>query len=215
VKDALTNAKHRSKNALRKKENKNMTEQLIEKLSDDAPELVALRAAERKYDALAADREREKAELDKATQRYLSNKKPSQQSKIEAEADELITGIAKSADQSLKDLSEIDHKIAVLDVAVEKQREEVSRARSKYSVALCRANRRRYIEIERRIAQAVQALAEANEIEMRFLEGLCDAGCSTIPFRPMRMAAVGVSSDPQSRAALHRREVEEFCPDAL
>src|ERR1044072_4591141 len=87
--------------------------------------------------------------------------------------------------------------------------------RSRFSVYLCEINHARYVQIERRIAKAVQELAQANEEEARFFEELRDAGASSISFRSMRISQVGIASDHQSVAAFHRREVEAHCPEAL
>ena len=70
----------------------------------------------------------------------------------------------------------------MLDIAIDKQRMELDKARGRFSLKVCEANRARYIEIERRIAKAVQELASANESEVLFFRELQDAGCNSIQF---------------------------------
>ena len=117
-------------------------------------------------------------------------------------------------DEDLKDIEVIEHRISVLDIAIYKQRIEVDKARGRFSLKVCEANRVRYVEIERRIAKAVQELASANESEMLFFRELQDAGCHSIPFRSMRVNAIGLPSDDQSLATFHARELREYCPEA-
>jgi len=186
------------------------------KTDDKHPDVIALRTEEEKSQALQGDRAKEEEKLGQLTQLYMSRKQSNKQALLEAEADRLLggTGTLPSADNDLKDIEAIEHKIAVLDIAISKQKAEVDKVRSRFSVHLCQINRAQYVEIERRIAKAVQELAAANEEEIRFFQALLDAGCSSISFRPMRINAIGIMADDQSVARFHEREVKEFCPEA-
>ena len=70
-----------------------------------------------------------------------------------------------------------------------------------------------YLAVERGIVEAVKALAEANEDERRFLSALYDVGCSSVPFRPMRIRQVGDLADPNSLASMALREFKEYFPE--
>jgi hypothetical protein len=94
----------------------------------------------------------------------------------------------------------------VFDVAINKQRMEVEKVRGRFSLHLCEINRAQYVEVERRIARAVQELAEANQAEVEFFNALRDAGANSISFRPMRINQVGIASDNHSVAAYHQRK---------
>ncbi|MCE3242020.1 MAG: hypothetical protein K0Q83_2527, partial [Deltaproteobacteria bacterium] len=99
---------------------------------------------------------------------------------------------------------------------IERQLNTVSNLRTEYSVFVCesKAQQDRYIAIERRIARACAELAEANAAEVKFFDELHAAGV-TPRFRPMRVSAVGLASDPNSIATFHHREVKQYCPEAL
>jgi hypothetical protein len=187
------------------------------KIDEKDPCVIALRTGEGKLKELTAERATKESELSTATQKYMSARKSIQHSKLEAEADELLGGQRLEQTETLVqsiDLERLQHQIDVLSVAIDRQQQTVDMLRGKFSLAVCNANRSRYVEIERRIARAVRELAEANEDEARFIEELRDAGCSNVSFRPMRINEIGLASDSQSRANCHRRELQEFLPEA-
>jgi len=186
------------------------------KVDEKDPEVRALRAEESKLQTLLSDRAAEESELSRTTQIYLSRRKSNERARLEAEADELLRGTAMKAnpDDDLKDIELIEHRISVLDIAIDKQRMELDKARSRFSLKVCEANRARYVEIEKRIAKALAELGSANESEVLFSRELQDAGCNSIPFRPMCVGVIGLPSDDQSVAAFHMRELREYCPEA-
>jgi hypothetical protein len=187
------------------------------KTDEKSPELAALQLEEGKLTALQGDRAKEQNELDRMTQIYLSRKQSNKASRLEDEADQLINGtnmVTSAADSDLKTIEAIEHKIAVLDLAINKQRSKLDTARGRFSLHLCQINKDRYVEIERRIARAVKELAEANQAEVEFFNELRDAGANSISFRPMRITQVGIASDSQSVARFHEREVKQYCPEA-
>jgi hypothetical protein len=187
------------------------------KIDEKDPSVIALRAAESKLQQLLSDRAAKESELSVATQKYMAARKSIQHSKLEAEAEQLLGGQQPGQTETQvesADLERIQHQIDVLNIAIDRQQQTVDVLRGKFSLAVCNANRARYVEIERRIARAVQELAQANEDEARFIEELRDAGCSSVSFRPMRINEVGLASDSQSRAANHRKELQQFLPEA-
>jgi hypothetical protein len=185
-------------------------------INEQEPCVIALRHAESKLRELATSRAAKEEKLSIATQSYMRVAQSRSRAKLDAEADELLRGQLISDKTAVQpaDLERLDHEIAVLDVAMDRQKEIVDMARGKFSQAVCHANRARYVEIEKRIARAVQELALANQAEVDFIDELRDAGATPI-FRPMRVNQIGIASDPQSLAAFHRKEVEQFLPEAV
>lgn len=176
-----------------------------------------LREAEGKLAELHRERSAVQAEIDRLTNRYMSTKKPTGQSRINDEAAALLSGasVSDEVDDLQKRIADCTHRAAVLDAAVKQQREAVNHASTQFSAALCAANRDVYLAIERRLAAAVKALAEANEEEAAFFAELYAAGASSISFRPMRVTAVGTLRDTQSGASFHRKEMEAYLPEAM
>jgi hypothetical protein len=129
---------------------------------------------------------------------------------LEAEAAMIINGA--NAASTPRPIEELSREVQVLTLAIEKQQQIVEHLRRGFSRAVCNepANRAAYIAIEKRIAGAVQSLAEANEAEVELFTALHRVGCNSVSFRPMRIQAVGLASDSQSLAAFHKRECEEF-----
>lgn len=137
------------------------------KIDEKSPELAVLKLEASKLTALQGDRAKEQEKLGQLTQLYMSRKQTNKQALLEAEADRLLGGSATllAADNDLKDIEAIEHRIAVLDIAITKQQTEVDGVRGRFSLRICEINRSRYVEIERRIARAVRELAEANQEE--------------------------------------------------
>ena len=187
----------------------------MEKINERDPVLLALKAGEQKLDDVLQRLAVKQKELATATEKYLSRPKSLGRSKLESEADELLNGGQSKPSVNADDIEALQHDIEVAELAVEQQRQIVDGLRGQFSVKVCAANRDQYVEIEKRISRAVVELAAANEAEVLFINELRDAGCSTIIFRPMRVDQVGLISDPNSRASHHRRELEEFCPEAV
>jgi len=182
------------------------------KVDEKNVHVVALRAGEGKLRDLIAKRQAKVEELSEATIRYHDPRRL----QIEIEAEALLKGESIKVGAAAKDLEILQREIQVLDAAVSQQSQLVDNAlRGKYSTVVCADNRSRYVEIEKRIARAVQELAAANESEVIFFRELQDVGCDSIAFRPMRINSVGLLSDNQSRAAFHAREVQEYCPEAM
>ncbi len=79
-------------------------------------------------------------------------------------------------------IEKLEHEIAVLDLAISRQAQTVDKLRGRFTLQVCEANRARYVEIEKRIAKAVQELAAANEEEVRFIEELRDRAAYRLRF---------------------------------
>jgi hypothetical protein len=181
-----------------------MSKQL--KINDDVPEKALLQNEEKKLHELCAARSKEVAALEAATQRAMK------QVNVEKEAEALLKGSEISPIVAQKTIEEIEHKIVVLDRAIDRQRQAVSKARSAFSLSICEVNKPEYIEIERRIAKCVQELAHANEAEARFFKAIEDTGASP-RFRPMRLMEIGFADDPNGRLARHMRELQQHIPE--
>jgi hypothetical protein len=187
---------------------------MIRKLADTDETVTALRHEEGKLHSLMKDRSAKEKELSLALERLAEITKIRRQSGLEDEATLLRTGRAMD-EPTRQQVEKLQHEVQVLDVAIHQQRAEVQKVRGKYSRKLCSLNQTEYVRIEKQIADAVQALARANEEEVNFIHALGDAGCSSIPFQTMRINSVGVLSDPQSGANFHRKEFERNCPEAI
>jgi adenine-specific DNA glycosylase len=187
------------------------------KVDKNHPDEIALRIEEDRLRLLQSDKAKKERELARLTQLYMTQKRSNKQALIDAEADRLLgsTSTLPTVDNDLKDIEAIEHRIAVLKVAIDKQRTKVDHVRGQFSVHLCEINKNLYVEIERRIAAAVKALASANQEEADFFNALRDEGCSSISFRPMRLSQVGLANDQQSVAAFHQQEMRKYCPEAL
>jgi hypothetical protein len=184
------------------------------KIDEKNLRVVAKSEGERKLNDLRAQRGVKERELSEATSRYMAVRME-QRSTIEIEAAALISGESVKAGVTAEDLEKIEREIQVFDAAIRQQTKLVDKLSGEFTVAISEANRQQYVAIEKRIAAAVAELAEANEAEVIFFRELQDAGCTSIPFRPMRMTSVGIMSDMQSSAAFHRKEVAQYCPEAL
>lgn len=186
---------------------------------ENHPCVITRHEAETKLNELQTLLRKDHGERDRKLPIFLAQKsaEPStERAKLDSEANQLISGSAGIDQVSAQDIEDLNHRIAVLERAIEKQLNTMSKLRTEYSVFVCesKAQRDRYIETERRIARAVRELAEANAAEVAFFDELLAAGV-TPRFRPMRVGAVGLANNPNSGAAFHRKEVEQFCPEAL
>jgi hypothetical protein len=174
--------------------------------------VVALHEAEVKLTELRVQLRKEQGARDRKLQMYLSQKsteRSSERSKLDSEADQLLSGSAIANQVSAQELEDVNHKIAVTERAIERQLATVSNLRTDYSIFVCqsKAQQDRYIAIERRIARACAELAEANAAEVAFFDEHHAVGV-TPRYRPMRVSVIGLPSDPNSVAAFHRKEVE-------
>ena len=188
-------------------------------IDEKHPCVVARQEGETKLNELRMQLRPVLSERDSKLQRYLAQRsaeRSNERCKLDNEADQLLSGSASADQVSAQDIEDLNHKIAVLERAIERQLGTVSNLRTEYSVFVCesKAQRDRYIEIQRRIASRVEALAQANQEEVDFFDELNAAGV-TPHFRPMRVSAVGLASDPNSIATFHHREVKRYCPEAL
>jgi len=187
----------------------------IKKLPQTDARVIAVRKAEEKLAELHHERHMLSDEIEKRCEQLRQKAVASEtQDKIEAEAEAMIRG-ALFETESAKEIQELRHKLDVLDRACQMQASVLDVARGQLSVALAKINRDNYVEVQKRISRAVDELARANEAEVNFFRGLEDAGCSSNPYRPMRLTYVGTISDRQSVAAFHKKEVETYCPEAL
>jgi hypothetical protein len=142
------------------------------------------------------------------------NSKP--RSKLDREVDQVLSAAGHSVDWiSAENLEAIGREVEVWERVVQRQQDTVNNLRSRYSAVVCssKVQRDKYIAIQRRIASACQELAQANEEEVTFFDELHSAGVTPY-FRPMRVSAIGLSTDPNSVASFHRKEVETYCPEA-
>ena len=188
-------------------------------IDEKHPCVIACHEAETKLNELRMQLRPLLSERDSKLQRFLAQKSAehsNERSKLDSEADQLLFGSTSTDQISAQDIENLDHKIAVLERAIERQLNIVSNLRTEYSVFVCesKAQQDRYIAIERRIARACAELAEANAAEVKFFDELHAAGV-TPRFRPMRVSVIGLPSDPNSVATFHHREVETYCPEAL
>jgi predicted transcriptional regulator len=187
---------------------------MIKKLADTDETVVALRHEEGKLHELMKTRSAKEKELSLALERLAEITKIRRQSGLEDEATLLRTGRATD-EPTRQHVEKLEHEVQVLDVAIHQQRAEVQKVRGKYSRKLCELNRSEYVRVEKQIADAVQALARANQEEVDFIHALLDAGCASVPFQTMRIDKVGVLSDPQSGASFHQKEFARNCPEAV
>jgi hypothetical protein len=178
--------------------------------------VVASREGETKLNELRLQLRKEQGELAGKLQKYLAQKSShDERSSLDNEVDQLLAGSASADQVSAQDIEDLNHRIAVLERAIERQLDTVRNLRTRYSVFVCesKAQRDKYIEIEKRISRACAELAEANAAEVRFFDELNAAGV-TPRFRPMRVSVVGLLTNPNSIASFHRKEVETYCPEA-
>ena len=183
-------------------------------INERDPHVVELRTAENKLNDLTRENHAIQERLEALQRKYGELRALRQQDRLDIEAESLLSG-TPIAEVSSAEIEDTQHQLEIMDRAIDKQRELVDRARSQFTRVMCEANRSRYLEIAKRISRAVTELAEANEAEYKFFEELRDAGATSITFRPVRVNAVGLATDTQSVAAFHRRELEEFVPEAL
>jgi hypothetical protein len=174
--------------------------------------VIALRNEEATLRRVEADLEKKKCELETVIARYMDRK---QSPRLQVEVQALLNEAQMPNDVSQADIEKIEHDIRVHEAAIAEQRKIVSIVRSRVSVKIQELNRGHYLEIVRKIHEAVVALASANQSEVDFFDELRAAGCDSIQFRPMRVTSVGLARDQQGVAALHRREVAQFVPDAM
>jgi hypothetical protein len=189
------------------------------KIDETHPCFIARHEGETKLTELRMLLRKEQVELDSKLPRFLAQKaadRSNERAKLDTEVDQLLSGSASTDQVSAQEIEDLNHRIVVLERAIEKQLDTVSNLRMKWSVIVCesKAQRDRYVEIERRIARAVRELAEANAAEVAFFDELTAAGV-TPRFRPMRVGVIGLPSDPNSIAMFHHREVKQYCPEAL
>jgi hypothetical protein len=181
----------------------------------NAPAAVELREAETKLRALRSEHQVKQEQLEKLEQEYARRRSLSAKDRLETEAESVLAGMPVE-EISIPEIRDLQHWIEIQSKAIELQSVVVQTARNKFTRTICEANRGRYLEIAKRISRAVEELSLANESEVQFFDELMSAGCgSGIPFRSLRLNAVGLASDKQSAAAFHRREVEQFLPEAL
>jgi hypothetical protein len=137
--------------------------------------------------------------------------KTAPRSKIDREADEILAGMGHTTDWiSPEKLEELSRDVEGWETIVQRQRDTVNNLRTRYSAAICQQKepQDRYVEIQRRMANYVKGLAQANQDEVYFFDEHHAVGA--IPYyRPMRVNAVGLASDPNSVAAFHHREEGE------
>lgn len=169
----------------------------------------AFRWGEKKLADLRTELSERQRELSAATERYLQQQRANK-SKLDCEAENLL---GNNAEQVQSDsIRELAHDVSIYERAVQMQSDVVNKLRNGFSTAVCNAQRKHYVETERRIAAAVQELALANEAEIEFFNELRALGV-TPQFRPMRVNIIGTLSDSQSLATFHAREVAEHLPE--
>ena len=125
------------------------------------PCVVARQEGETKLNELRMQLRPLLSERDSKLQRFLAQKSAehsNERSKLDSEADQLLSGSARTDQVSAQDIEDLNHRIAVLERAIERQLNTVSNLRTQYSVFVCesKAQRDRYIEIERRIASGAR-----------------------------------------------------------
>jgi hypothetical protein len=186
------------------------------KINETHQDLVAYRASLRDSSDAGATLAKKKDVLNEATQKHMAQK-AAPRSRVDLAADHVLSGLDHTADWiSAEKLEELSREVEVWERIVQRQQDTVGKLRTRYSTAVCQQKDQqdRYVAVERRIASACAELAEANAAEVRFFDELHGADVTPC-FRPMRVSAVGLPSDPNSRASFHRREVKQYCPAAL
>jgi hypothetical protein len=186
------------------------------KINETHPDVVAYRASLKDLANARAILAKKKEALNDATQKYMAQK-AAPRSRLDFEADQVLSGMGHSVDWiSPEKLESISREVEVMERVVQRQQDTAHNLRSRYSAAVCQQKDQqdRYIAIERRIASACAELAAANEAEVRFFDELHAIGVSP-HFRPMRVGVIGLPSDPNSVATFHRKEVKQYCPEAL
>jgi hypothetical protein len=178
------------------------------------PDVIARHAAVKDLSNDGATLAEKKRVLNDATQQFMGQK-AAQRSKVDLEADKVLSATGHRADWITPEkLEELTREVEIWERVVQRRRDTVNN-RAKYSAAICEQKdvQERYIAIQKRIATACAELAEANAAEVEFFDQLTAVGVSPC-FRPMRVAAVGLPTDPNSVASFHRKEVETYCPEA-
>jgi hypothetical protein len=185
-------------------------------INEKHPNVIAHRAGLKDLNHVAAILAKKKEAQNNATQRYMAQKS-TPRSKHDLEVDQVLSGMGHSVDWiSAEKLEELSHEVEIWETVVQRQRDTVNNLRTRYSAAICQAKEQqdRYVEIQRRIANHVKGLAQANQDEVDFFDEHHAVGA--IPYyRPMRVSAVGLASDPNSLATFHHREVKQFCSEEL
>jgi len=190
------------------------------KIDEKNPVTITLRKGEAMLQGLGEKRHQKDVELQEKTAEFTRQQAAFRNhATVDYEAGLLLTeGVTApetSAPVGAADIERLEHELAVLDSAVEKQKRILDHARSDFSVVVCDTQRNAYIQIERDILAALEKLAEANQAERDFFNALTDAGVSVIPFRFMRVREVGLPNDPQGKLSRHRQELQQFAPEVL
>lgn len=181
------------------------------KIDEKHPDVIAYRSGEKKQGELQQAYTKKKRELGEATTRYLESQRT-----LDDEAGELLEGGQFAFQPVTKtEIERLQREVEVFKAAITKQTQIVERLKNGFSKAVCQANRAQYLAIEKKIAKAVQELAEGNEEEERFFEELRAADVKPVGFRSTRIAAIGTFKDTQSGASFHRKEIKEFVPEAV
>jgi predicted nucleic acid-binding Zn-ribbon protein len=185
-------------------------------IDEKHPDVIAYRAGLKDFNDAAATLAKKKEALNNATQRYMAQKTVPR-SKIDREADEILSGMGHSADWiSAAKLEELSREIEVWETIIQRQRDTLSSLRARYSAAVCQQKdvQERYIAIQRDGVRACADVAAYNKAESQFFDELNAVGA--VPcYWPMRVSVIGLPADPNSLASFHRREVERYCPEAL
>jgi hypothetical protein len=143
--------------------------------------------------------------------------KAAPRSKIDLEADHVLSGMGHTTDWiSPEKLEALTHEVDIWERIVKRHRDTVNNLRARYSAAICQQKdvQERYLAIQRRGVRACAELAAYNAEEAEFFNDI-NAVDADPYFRPMRVGVIGLLSDPNSVATFHRREVKQYCPAAL
>jgi len=108
-------------------------------IDEKHPCVAASREGETKLNELRMQLRKEQGERDSKLQRYLTQKSAhDEHSKLNSEADQLLLSGGASTDEvSAQDIEDLNHRIAVLERAIEKQLDTVNNLRTRYSAAIC------------------------------------------------------------------------------
>lgn len=172
--------------------------------------VIAFRQSELKLRELNRERSAKTRQLDEELERQ-RRARSSRSAQIDAEAEQLLAG-EQLTEKASHDSQRLEHEIAVLDRALEKQSELIAELQARFSRAVQELNHEQYLKIEHRIAAAIKELSSANLEEQLFFDALLHAGCSAISLRPMRVGFIGLppEADPQGFCASWEREFAEF-----
>jgi len=158
---------------------------MVKKIAETHPDMVAFKAASEKHEQLRQQLKKTEVKLDEAQAKYAREMARSAQERIDDQASALLANGHLEV-ITRDDIERLQNECSAYKAAIKKQEEFINTARTKVSKLLHTANRDIYLRMEKRLARAVEELAEANEEEAMFFSELSDIGCTSISFAKCR-----------------------------